>query len=415
MIFVSFFFIDETFSWPSYWAILPVLGTSLILLTNKEECRLTNNVIAQWLGDRSYSLYLWHWPLVVGLYFASLQNEWSWVLSFFALSIFLANLSYRFIETPTRKYLSQAKLLKEIIVIGMVGTVIGIAAVSAKLFVFEGRVPDDVEVASLEAINSDPRRKECLTSMYSLENAPGCHYGKKKTGAILIGDSHSAATITAAAEASKQHDLSIFYRGMDGCSSIFDVKEFFQNGDEYNKGACKKFNQDGIKIINEFESNIPLIIVNRFNAAIIGANEKKYSFKALQLIQSNLQDNVNKLISTACYYQKNRQVFILRPIPEIGVHVPNTLSRKIMFNNDASDIKIPIEKYYERNKIVWKAQDEAARQCGVKILNPLPFLCDDQYCYGSKDGRPLYYDDDHLSEYGNKFLVPMFEEVFKND
>lgn len=96
----------------------------------------------------------------------------------------------------------------------------------------------------------------------------------------------------------------------------------------------------------------------------------------------------------------------------MGVHVPNTLIRNQMFGRDGDDIKITLAEYHQRHSFTWAMQDAAAEQCGVKILDPLPYLCDDQYCYGSRDGRPLYYDDDHLSEYGNKFLVPMFEQVF---
>jgi hypothetical protein len=48
----------------------------------------------------------------------------------------------------------------------------------------------------------------------------------------------------------------------------------------------------------------------------------------------------------------------------------------------------------------------------VEILDPLPYLCWDGVCHGSKEGRPLYYDDNHLSEFGNKLLVPMFAKVF---
>lgn len=96
------------------------------------------------------------------------------------------------------------------------------------------------------------------------------------------------------------------------------------------------------------------------------------------------------------------------------VDVPKTLTRNMIFGQENGDIKITLEKYHERNKKVWEVQDKAAEQGGVKILNPLPYLCDDKYCYGSKNGRPLYYDSGHLSEYGNKFLVPMFEEVFKS-
>lgn len=105
-------------------------------------------------------------------------------------------------------------------------------------------------------------------------------------------------------------------------------------------------------------------------------------------------------------------LFVMRPIPELIVNPPSKLSRNIMLGKGNDDIKISLDEYHKRNELIWDAQDQAAEQCGVKILNPLPYLCDDTYCYGSRDGRPLYNDDDHLSEYGNKFLVPMFEQIF---
>ncbi|MNR57325.1 hypothetical protein D3C85_1780750 [compost metagenome] len=42
----------------------------------------------------------------------------------------------------------------------------------------------------------------------------------------------------------------------------------------------------------------------------------------------------------------------------------------------------------------------------------MPYLCNEQNCYGSRDGWPLYVDDDHLSEFGNRLLIPMFAQVF---
>jgi len=47
-----------------------------------------------------------------------------------------------------------------------------------------------------------------------------------------------------------------------------------------------------------------------------------------------------------------------------------------------------------------------------KNSDPTSYLCRNGRCYGSVNGRPLYSDDDHLSEYGNKLLVPMFRQVF---
>jgi hypothetical protein len=66
--------------------------------------------------------------------------------------------------------------------------------------------------------------------------------------------------------------------------------------------------------------------------------------------------------------------------------------------------------YRQRNAWVWAAQGAARDQCDIRILDPLPYLCHDGRCYGSTRGQPLYHDDNHLGETGNKLLVPMFAE-----
>lgn len=102
----------------------------------------------------------------------------------------------------------------------------------------------------------------------------------------------------------------------------------------------------------------------------------------------------------------------MRPIPEMEVSVPTTVSRRMAWGLPP-DFSISIEQYRRRNSWVWAAQDLARDKCGVKILDPTEYLCRGDQCYGTKDGRPLYSDGDHLSEFGNKLLIPMFYEGLK--
>ena len=68
-----------------------------------------------------------------------------------------------------------------------------------------------------------------------------------------------------------------------------------------------------------------------------------------------------------------------------------------------------------RHNLVNSALDQAAAQCGIHVLDPTPYLCDEHQCDGSRDGRPLYYDVHHLSEFGNRALVPLFESLFERE
>lgn len=95
------------------------------------------------------------------------------------------------------------------------------------------------------------------------------------------------------------------------------------------------------------------------------------------------------------------------------VHVPKTMSRDIALKKKDAEIFITREQYMYRNQLVWEAQNQAARDCGVHLLDPLGYFCDEERCYGAIKNRPIFYDHDHLSEYGASFMIPMFEKIFQ--
>ncbi len=62
----SMLIFDSLTPWPSYRALLPVLGTCLVILADRRASRLTGNPPLRLIGLWSYSIYIWHWPLAVG-------------------------------------------------------------------------------------------------------------------------------------------------------------------------------------------------------------------------------------------------------------------------------------------------------------------------------------------------------------
>lgn len=105
VIVASAFAITESTTFPGPWAALPVLGTSAILFSDRPgrwQSALTNP-LARFFGKISYSLYLWHWPVIIFLVVMSpSQTPWQLALAFAGMVV-LSALSYRFVETPFRR------------------------------------------------------------------------------------------------------------------------------------------------------------------------------------------------------------------------------------------------------------------------------------------------------------------------
>lgn len=416
----SIFSFNSTLPWPGIYALLPVTGAVLILVAGQQKSWLTGNWIMQRIGRSSYSLYLWHWPLVVALNYSGKLNNISWVVAAIILTLLLGELSLKFIENPCRQQLAKRSPLQNtilfIIALGLVGSMAQVI-VSQKI---SGRLPEAVKLAAAESNNSNPKRKKCMLRSKKGGESKLCQFGTGEPSVIVMGDSHANAVITAAGEAASEFNGSALELSLSICTNLKGLK---RHGDKRN--ACQAFNERYIKALSstDFLGNMPVVLMTRHSYYLHGPNEafhRNFGKALVYFSEYNQTPNeklnaeyTQALITTTCQIAKSRPVFLVRPIPEMGVNVPKTMARQLMLGQKEVDISISIEEYHQRHAVIWAAQDKAVQQCNAKILNPLPYLCHDGRCISQIEGRPIYYDDDHLSEFGNKLLVPMFQEVFE--
>ncbi len=421
LILLAIVVLDKDTAWPGWWAVLPVAGAVLVLLANRSSI-WTASKLSQWLGDRSYSLYLWHWPVCVALVYTELRDNPMAIAVAIVLTALLGHLSYVWIENTSRHQLERQPLvyagggLALAVVIPTLASV-GIWMQQGVM----GRFGPAIELAAAESNNGNPRRQTCHPNK-GLE-MPSCVWGGEEWRVIAVGDSHASALITGLAQAQIKGDPGVVQWSYSGCPFVPGMKKTAEaiaraGGKDYQ---CSDFIDWVESRLRTLPSNIPIVIINRYAAGAFGSNLDRHLVEKPEVFFSKpygratpdfLSEFGQHISQSACRLAKQRPVYMVRPIPEMGFDVPKTLSRRMSVGlND--DLFIPIEAYQKRNAWVWAAQDAARDQCSIKILDPTRYLCRDGRCYGSKAGRPLYVDSDHLSEFGNKLLVPMFAEVFQ--
>ncbi|MGH3350963.1 MAG: acyltransferase family protein [Nocardioides sp.] len=96
----------ESLPFPGWVALLPVVGTALVIWAGVPRglgAGVVGNPVVQWVGTVSYSLYLWHWPLIVVVPDTGpVLGTWPREPLILLATIGLSALSYRFVETPFR-------------------------------------------------------------------------------------------------------------------------------------------------------------------------------------------------------------------------------------------------------------------------------------------------------------------------
>lgn len=412
---------DKNSVWPGWSAAVPV-AASMLILSAQRASRWTGNPLAQWLGNRSYSLYLWHWPVFVSLSYIERAHDPIAVVSGLIITFILGHFSYVWIENSARGVLGAMRLRNANIVLAIMVGAVTIPGVEVwRRHGVEGRFPAAIDRVAAEANNFNPRRTEC--HMKAGGTSPSCIYGGTEWKVLAIGDSHAGTLVSALAAAAPDSNAGVVQWSYSGCPFVADLKLTpTALAESARNSHCSEFIGWVQARLNSIPATIPIVIIGRYAAAALGPNEERQAFETPGVYFSKiypvatpefLKEFSKKITDSACQLAKRRTVYLMRPIPEMGIDVPKILSRRMTLGL-TGEISVSLAEYRQRNAWVWAAQDAARDQCGIKILDPLPYLCHDGRCYGSVEGHPLYHDDDHMSESGNKLLIPMFAEIFRN-
>ena len=237
---------------------------------------------------------------------------------------------------------------------------------------------------------------------------------RKELKAIVWGDSHANAVVGAVASSSEKHNGHVLSWTSSGCPTVMGIQS--QAEQSYN---CSRQIQRFLAEVQRFPSDTPVIVVNRLNAYLHGNNESQdgqpktyvhtpYSSYSREIFQKEIIRGYEQAI---CQLSKSRPVYVLQPIPEMGKNVLNEELKYSMILHQGLEVKISKLNHLQRSQLSMNINSQLAQQCGVKLLNPLPYLCNDKQCFGSQNNVPYYFDDDHLNLRGARRLMPLFEPI----
>ena len=389
LVVLSILFYDKE-SFPGLRAIPPCLGTALLLYTGQASSGIAHKLLS-WrplvvIGLVSYSLYLWHWP-IISFYTGYFGDDLGLATQFIIgiLSLATAYLSYRFVEKPFRTYSHQPQ---KILAAGIVTIVLFIVASNG--IKNENDAPWRVNYQTVE----DARSPHPLDKVCSVEggafNKEDCIIGpnKDKYEVILVGDSHASHYTPAVLEWARSRNLTVrlFMRG--ACSTWVitdDIKTKNGKVDTY----CMELTNAFYETLRS-DASIQYVILGLMNAH--GTYDVRLS---LERIKSFGKQTVFL-----------GQVPTFKDDPHECQIKNNLLISKWFPRKDATDGCMELDHQYSESVI--GASRSSIRplldDLEIDYFEPTPFM---QTPF-DRDGRFMYLDTNHLNRYGALHLSGPF-------
>lgn len=415
-------FTNETV-FPGFAALVPTLGAAAIIWAGTDRRGVTTRLLSTrpvvFVGLISYSLYLWHFPLLafstyVPTYGFSPEARAA-VLAGIAI---LAVLSYRYIEQPMRQ--GRGVFARRGIVFGFALAALACFAALGLGLSAAGGVPGRVAPVGqriLDAANNfHPDRAQCL----NLNAAPAtgiavCKMaeGKGAPQFALLGDSHAEAirgAIDARAIAAGQSGVLI---AENACPPLMGVSNPGQE-------QCARRNELRFQYVLSRPSIRVVILAARWGLWAEGSRFKHESGPHVSLLYPALPaDGADNHAAFAAGLEQTiraltaagKQVWLVGPVPEVGYDVPRALYFKYL--GAPIDVRPTYGEYLARQNYVLRQFRDMARKYPARLAWPHERLCDDGFCRVENGETPLYLDHSHLNMSGALFVSDAFKGLFQ--
>lgn len=403
---IALFAFNDSMAWPSYWALLPVAGTCLIIAANQPGALLFKNVIAQTLGKWSYSIYLWHWPVVVAAsYFYFVKTTALKIVC--ELIILAAILAAAGVVLSWTKR-NSARFLPERGWPGIAGGAAAAAFAVAFAFVaakdgLKDRRPDLAKDLAIyaQAAGDWNFPQECIGAD-SAGNLRPCRLGRADDrGVLFIGDSFAMHIYGRFAEEARLNPESSFtFVASPGCPPVTRMR-MAQNGH-----SCHGFFEKALQFAKSHHFK-RIVLSSRWNAYFrpkkgwmcfetgSGCRVEKNPEIYYRLFDAALADLRARLLELK---EEGAEIVILWATPGGEWNVPAELVKRKFLRLDAKDVEYVDQISFERNAAEVKRRlMELAAAIGGKFVDPFEFLCDGRRCPTvDQDGVPYYLDDQHI-------------------
>jgi peptidoglycan/LPS O-acetylase OafA/YrhL len=423
MLFFSFFFIKEEFLGRPFLqgsVVIPCIGSALIIYANSSTGsvnRILATRIPAAIGKISYSLYLYHWPVIIfyKLYTDTTEIGLSGSFGIIVVSFILSILSYLYVEQPARKTGFGDYRVITLAIFVIVG------------FSFIFKNFEQYETASWRITRYD---EMATTELPKMQFAEGCqkrrenglwyfHCQKtpeKDTPIIaLVGDSHGPHYILAVTEWAKNNGYDVKFLARPGCPMLLGDIRIEQGlfDDKYLK-QC----QNALPALQTYIVDDPrvafVLVAQRFDLLHDGKVHTN-EFRMMSFKDSN-----DKIVEDHTQYYHDQLAFTLEQIRDAGKEMVILKQVPIFSDIDACNWEPGLKKLFSQERLCdydtefidkWQKPssdfiDEFALTYQVDLFDPAPY-----FDSPLQNGFNTYHDTDHLSEHGVRFMVPHFSEV----
>lgn len=426
LIFSSFFLLNPNPKTILIANLIPCLGAALIIHSNSGHITKTGNCLRlkpiAYVGKISYSLYLWHWVLLVFAKYQTLKLLTNFEKLEILALVFLASIiTYHFIEQPFRKkkFLPEQSSLFKF----FAASLLMLFAMGLTIEHTKGD-PSRLNQSALEKYKEAFQKKplECKNKNLT-KNLIVCINGPLKKGVDLVlwGDSHATVLAPLFEELASKHNISLWNYF---CYPVLNVYRTDRE-DGIDSSHCYKSNKEILKYIDTHNiSNVLLTsfwtnFTDRREILIKGAGQRPAYYSDSSTISNSILDsrkvfqrNFENTIKTLI--KLNVHVYILKQAPQHLSWIPNQLAKFERNGWDIDSIGRPLEEHVARQKFINFEFRKFSPNKHVTFLDPAVLLCQpNSFCKGVANGSALYRDYNHLSYVGSKFLVSMFDPIFE--
>lgn len=407
-------------SFPGYGALPSVMGAALVLaFTGKKNSinRILSTPPLVFIGKISYSLYLWHWPLIVywrhytsGAPITTLEQSTIGILS-----IFIGYLSWRWIETPFRHAKTSQK---KTIMLGACGMLL--ACVPAAFIVASSGLPDRIPDEY-----SDMQSKEkmwnwaCPEDLHLAGNylcSVGAPWKNKGNKAFIVGDSHAQHMLPLLDEAGRKTNTAIAQFGT--CPPIFRPQpDGLKHFDPAYLEGCHKSRSELFELLARNKDVKTVILAglwpmigytvykekpeldNVIDALNTGSTSSRLA--AFSKGSNYIEEEVRNLATEL--EKSGRRLIIISDIPTfesrrdpIPCFLANatTLIRRACNDGSERVSKADMEAFQLPMAEIFRRLGQESPK--IQVVIPTDYLCRAKICDAYVNGTYIYRDTDHL-------------------